>query len=167
MFWKRKKSKFDEPQNEPLFTAIHRDDAAMHFAYSQAAQSLVSFISHIERPGEHTCAAKLRFKDPDASAELGEDRFVFLWLSAVSYEAATQQFDGTFFELPPELLKWHHVGQRLRFEGEDIFDWFVNDNGHLYGGFTLRVARSRMPEAERAAFDSYAGIRYWVEASRQ
>lgn len=42
------------------------------------------------------------------------------------------------FEVPPELQNWHQVGQRLGFEGEDIFDWMVlTEDGRLFGGYTL------------------------------
>ena len=73
---------------------------------------------------------------------------------------------GCFFrrllEVPPELQKWHQVGQRLAFEGEDIFDWMMlTGEGHLSGGFTLRVSRSKLPESQRADYDRYIGVRVY------
>jgi uncharacterized protein YegJ (DUF2314 family) len=69
---------------------------------------------------------------------------------------------GTFFEVPPELQKWHQVGQKLTFEGEDIFDWMVlTGDGGLFGGFTFRVSRSKLPESERANYDRYIGVRVY------
>jgi uncharacterized protein YegJ (DUF2314 family) len=41
---------------------------------------------------------------------------------------------------------------------EDIFDWMVIDNGHLIGGFTLRVTRESLSSEERAAYDRYIGV---------
>ena len=165
MFWRRKKSQL-EAQKEPLFVAVRGRDDEMLNAYRLASESLGDFRSHIQRPGEHTCAAKLKFKDPNLSERLGEDRFVYLWLAGVTYEGESNVFVGSFFEVPSELLEWHQPGQQLQFEGEDIFDWFVNDDGYLYGGFTMRVARSRLPESERTAYDTYTGVKQWVRTER-
>ena len=141
-------SKFAEPQAEPLFMAVPQTDAAFQAAYAGAAATIPQFIEHIQRR-DSICSAKLRFRKPDESERLGEDRFLFLWLASASYHTAEGVFSGTFFEVPPELQKWHQVGQRLGFDPEDIFDWMVLREGHLHGGFTLRVTREKLPEAER------------------
>src|ERR1700733_14236732 len=116
-------------QTEPAFQAAHAD----------AAATIPQFIEYLQRCGDSCCSAKLRFRDPDESKRLGEDRFLFLWLSQTHYHTDERLFSGTFFEVPPELQKWHQIGQRLAFDPEDIFDWMVLQQGHLYGGFTLRV----------------------------
>jgi uncharacterized protein YegJ (DUF2314 family) len=154
----RKSSRFAEPHDEPIFMAIPRADAAFQAAFRGAAATVPQFIEQIQRVGDSFCSAKLRFRDPDASDRLGEDRFLFLWLSGVHYHAAERVFSGTFFEVPPAFQKWHQVGQRLAFQAEDIFDWMVLESGHLYGGFTLRVAREKLPEAERDSYDRYVGV---------
>ena len=103
--------------------------------------------------------AKLRFRDPDLSDRLGEDRFFFLWLSEVVYHPAERIFSGVFFEVPDGFEKYHPVGQRLGFDPEDVFDWMVNEDGHLRGGFTIRVTRARLAdEAEKARYDDYIGV---------
>ncbi len=68
-----------------------------------------------------------------SSERLGEDSFLFLWLTTVHYHAEERLFSGTFFEVPPELQKWHQAAQRLAFEGDDIFDWMVLAKGHVHG----------------------------------
>lgn len=45
------------------------------------------------------------------------------------------------------------VGHRLGFDPADVFD-----NGQLHGGYTLRLARQNLPEAERESYDSYVGV---------
>jgi uncharacterized protein YegJ (DUF2314 family) len=60
--------------------------------------------------------------------------------------------------VPESFQKWHQVGSRLGFEAEDVFDWMVNEGGHLRGGFTIRVTRSRLSEAEKANYDKYIGV---------
>jgi uncharacterized protein YegJ (DUF2314 family) len=150
-------SKFDSPQEEPLFVAIANDDPTMVRAFALAAATSAEFLEHVKRPGNHYCCAKLKFRDPDHSAALGEDRFVYLWLAGVHYHGEQGLYSGQFFEVPPALQKWHQVGQRLAFEADDVFDWMVLDSGVLHGGFTIRAAREALPEAERAAYDSYVG----------
>src|SRR5262245_53723875 len=93
-------------------------DPEMAAPYRQAAATIQHFAEHIARPSDCICAAKLRFRDPDLSEELGEDQFVFLWLTSVTYDRSEQLFSGLFFELPRELSKWHEVGERLAFEAE-------------------------------------------------
>jgi uncharacterized protein YegJ (DUF2314 family) len=152
--------KFAQKQTEPLFIAISDNDPDFQAAYDRASVTLPRFIEHI-KSGINACfAAKLRFRDPDESERLNEDRFVFLWLIGVHYHDAERVFSGGFFEVPPELQKWHQVGQRLAFKGEDIFDWMVlTEDGRLFGGYTLRTSRSKMPESKRADYDRYIGVR--------
>jgi uncharacterized protein YegJ (DUF2314 family) len=150
--------KSDESQVEPLFTAISQTNPDFQLAYDRASATIPKFIEHIQRGGDTFRSAKLRFRDPDESERLGEDRFLFLWLGSVHYYPDDRDFSGVFFEVPSEFQKWHQVGQHLVFEAEDIFDWMVNDQGHLHGGFTLRVARELRPESERESYDRYVGV---------
>jgi hypothetical protein len=41
-------SRFTEPQDEPLFTAISQSDPAFQSAYDRAAATIPQFIAHIE-----------------------------------------------------------------------------------------------------------------------
>jgi len=152
-------NKFAQKQTETLIIAISNQDTDFQAAYTRASTTLPRFIEHIKSGIKASYSAKLRFRDPDESERLGEDRFVFLWLSGVYYHEAERVFSGSFFEIPAELQKWHQVGERLAFEGEDIFDWMVlTEDGRLFGGFTLRISRSKMPESQRADYDRYIGV---------
>jgi uncharacterized protein YegJ (DUF2314 family) len=151
-------NKSPKPQDEPLFTAISRTDPKFQTAYNRAAATIPHFIEHVQRGGDTLCSAKLRFRNPDESERLGENRYVFLWLGGVRYHPVRRVFSGTFFEVPSELQKWHQVGQTLVFDPEDVFDWMVLHQGHLHGGFTLRVTRDNLPEAERESYDRYIGV---------
>jgi uncharacterized protein YegJ (DUF2314 family) len=148
----------EQSPDEPVVRAISQNDESLQKAYRQAAETLPHFIEWIERGGKAIHSAKLRFRDPDFSAEMGEDRFLFMWLTTVQYHREEGFFSGVFFEVPKEMQKWHQVGERLGFEGEDVFDWMVLEDGHLYGGFTLRATRDGLPEAERAEYDRYIGV---------
>ena len=166
MFWRRKKNVFEQPQEEPLFRVTRRDDPDMLRAHARAAATVDELLDHLERAARGTAAIKMRFRDPEQSELLGEDRFVFIWLLVVQHDRGTRRFAVEFFELPPEFQKWHQVGERLIIEHDQIFDWFVNDDGLMHGGFTMRVARAHMPEGDRAAFDNYVGVRQWADAAQ-
>lgn len=160
--WNQLKRVFGRSSKEPLFVAVHKSDEEMLRAYKAAAESIDRFISFINGGGDAIRCAKLRLKDPALSEELGEDRFAYLWLGNVQIEE-DGSFVGTFFETPAELTSWYRPGDDLQFRREDIFDWFVNEQGQLFGGFTMLVQRSRLPEAERSSFDKYTGVRQWME----
>ena len=145
--------------NEPVFRAIHDDDPEIIEAHARASATIPEFLLRVRRGGKVQVMAKLRFKDPDLSDQLGEDRFFYLWLSEVVYHPDEELFSGVFFEIPQGFEKWHQVGQRLGFEPEDMFDWMVIDDGHLRGGFTIRVTRSRQKtEEEKVRYDEYIGV---------
>jgi uncharacterized protein YegJ (DUF2314 family) len=155
-------SEFAKDQTEPLFTAIPKADTGFQQAYARASETLPRFIQHIQSGVCTYFAAKLRFRDPDESERSRKDVFLFLWLSAVHYHTAEQVFSGAFFEVPAELQQWHQVDERLAFKGEDIFDWMaLTEDGRLFGGYTLRVSRSKLPESERADYDRYIGVRVY------
>jgi len=147
-----------EDSSEPVFAAISGSDAELRAAYALASSTLPQFISLLEHREGAIFSAKLRFRDPDESERLGEDRFAFIWLTSVYYYPDERVFAGVFFELPAEFQKWHHVGQQLVFDPDEIFDWMVLRDGHLHGGFTLRVSRSRVPESERETYDRHIGV---------
>ena len=159
-------NKFAEEQKQPLFTAIAKSDADFRQAHATAGRTLPRFIEHLRSGIPAYFSAKLRFRDPDESERLGKDQLLYLWLTSVQYHSGERVFTGTFFEVPPEMQKWHPVGQILTFEGEDIFDWMVlTEDGRLFGGFTLRVSRSKLPESERAEYDRYVGVRVYEPAT--
>ncbi len=145
--------------NEPLFHAIDADDPEFRAAHARAAATIAEFVARVRREDGATKMAKLRFRDPETSERLGEDRFLYLWLAQIVHHPEQRMLSGVFFEVPEELLQWHQVGQRLGFDPEDVFDWMVIRDGHLHGGFTVRVTRARQQTAEaRARYDAYIGV---------
>ena len=144
--------------NEPQFTAVRLDDPELALAHSRASATIQDFIRAVQSVGAGVgLMAKLRFRDPDLSEELGEDRFFYLWLHQVAYHPEERLLSGAFFEVPEGFEKWHQVGSRLGFEAEDVFDWMVNDDGCVRGGFTIRLNRSRLPADQRAQYDEFIG----------
>lgn len=128
-------------------------------AYAQASDTINEFINLVKTGPEAVYAAKLRFRDPDLSEKLGEERFLYLWLSNIYFHDEDNLLSGVFFEVPAELTKWHQKGERLGFEANDVFDWMVIENGDAKGAYTMRVARAQLgSEKEKQEYDEYVGI---------
>ena len=145
-------------RSEPLAMAISQDDDAMMAAYRRASETIEDFISHLGVGDDRLCSFKLCFRDPELSERLGEERLFYWWLDLAVYHAEDGHFSGVFSELPDCLLPYHHIGKRLHADPQDIFDWRVNDDGRLYGGFTIRVARTMIPTDQLADYDRYIGV---------
>ena len=144
---------------DPQFTAISRNDDEIKKAHDRASASISEFIELVQGSADVTYMAKLQFLDEDLSDKLGEDRFFYLWLNNVVYHSKEKMLSGMFFEVPSDLKDWYKVEERLAFEPDDVFDWMINDNGHVKGGFTIRLARSRLnTESEKQEYDEYSGI---------
>ena len=87
------------------------------------------------------------------------DESMLLWLNVDTDTGSG--FDASVFEAPPEFpdLK---PGLVLFVSDSEVLDWAVIYAGILSGGYSLRVARSRLPEADRAAYDSYIGVNVYT-----
>lgn len=145
--------------SEPKFSQIKRSDTDIQRAYGLASKTISSFINKVQVGGDATFMAKLKFRDPELSEQKGSDQFLFLWLNSVAYHSDQKLLSGVFFEVPESFKKWHQVGERVGFYPEDVFDWMIIDKGIAHGGFTIRVARSKLKtEEERTEYDEYIGI---------
>ena len=52
--------------------------------------------------------------------------------------------------------------EKIKIKPEDISDWMINDHGHLHGGWSVRLQRSKLPETEQEEFDEGAGIKNYL-----
>lgn len=97
---------------------------------------------------------------PLVKALLSETGYrAYIWLSVASHDSAG--FIGEIFELPSE-FKEYFVGDQIEVPDSDVKDWMINDEGKLHGGYSLRHARSKMTDAEKAAFDEHVGVDSYV-----
>jgi uncharacterized protein YegJ (DUF2314 family) len=144
---------------EPRFNQISKNDLEINNAYSSASKTINIFVEKVSSGNDSTYMVKLRFLDPILSKESGVDKFMYLWLIDIVYHPKDKILSGVFFEVPSSLKAWHKVGERLGFELDDVFDWMINDNGKVEGGFTIRVARNRLStDKEKIEYDEYIGI---------
>lgn len=109
LFWRKKAEPPTASPEEPLFVRVHDQDEEMMHAHARASASLDQFVTHLQRPGGHICAAKLRLNDPESSERLGEQRFVNLWLAPIQQDSLGNVFRGQFLKSPkswPNGIEW-------------------------------------------------------------
>jgi uncharacterized protein YegJ (DUF2314 family) len=135
---------------EPRFMAVGKTDPAFLKSIADAQASLPFFLStyesHRDKPGVFF-AIKVPIQDGHITAHI--------WFAYRGMEGGLHL--GKAFELPKELVQHDTV----RVKAGVIEDWMVNDHGHLFGGFSIRLQRSMKAESERAAFDEYTGVKVY------
>jgi uncharacterized protein YegJ (DUF2314 family) len=137
----------------PRFNFNKRGDPELQQAAEEARATLGVFRELIRaKKGASTYPMfKTRLTDGENAA--------FMWLTdATECEAG---FRGQLFEVP---RNWptRRVGDVVTVAEGDVVDWMVNDNGHLHGGFSIRVIREREPECERERYDDFIGVKIYA-----
>jgi len=148
---------FGDDSDEPVFMALKKSDPALSGAAERARATIGRFRELIAglQGDDVFHSAKLRVRDPERSEAEGKDWFFYVWVHFVRIDG--DGFVGETIRAPtgaPQL----EDGQVHRFAESEIYDWMVNDDGRLHGGFSLRVMRTKLPEEQRAAYDRYIGV---------
>ncbi|RJP53073.1 MAG: DUF2314 domain-containing protein [Anaerolineaceae bacterium] len=134
------------PTAQPI-QALPTPDLEMESAFTEARATLDEFILYISIPKEREFVAlKVRFALP---GETTQD----IWCDEVTYEVG--QFTGNMGDDIPSLKL--SFDERVIISKTDIVDWMIVENGKLIGGFTIRVAYSRMTPEEQQLFLNDAG----------
>ncbi len=152
---------FSQPGGEPCFIAIPSDDPGMLQAVTTARESINLFREYLRsmKGPVVSHSAKLRFRDHELSAEVGQDKYLYLWLNQVELDG--DRFRGELIEVPSGIDSIR-AGQKITFGPEEVFDWMVNEDGHVFGGFSLRVTERFLPKSQVADWRRYIGIRRFV-----
>ncbi len=97
---------------------------------------------------------KIHFPKPDGNEGS------HLWLRV------NDLFADLYFSSPIELpsdfvgLK---LGETKLATDDEVEDWMILDSGTLYGGFSLRAIRERLPASKKADFDSRMGVTRYAD----
>lgn len=155
-----KENEFEPLKNdEPIFVAVARNDPEMNQAFIDANEHLSRFHELLESP-EHTnsfMCMKIKIKDEEFSKETGEDEFTYLWLNNIRRDK--DGYLGYIFELPEGGINDLNPDSWIWVDESCVCDWMVQTpEGHLWGGYTIRVMREKIPLNQRAEFDEYQGI---------
>jgi len=127
---------------------VNADDKAIKDSVLAARNSLARFrelISGFDKPWSPL--VKMQLAEPGYSANM--------WLAVT--QTTDAEFIAELFEIPRELQSFK-IGDAFTVRDDDVLDWMINDAGTLHGGYSLRLHRERLPEAERGAFDHHIGV---------
>jgi uncharacterized protein YegJ (DUF2314 family) len=135
------------PTSPPIVSASP-SDPEMAEAISNARATLSDFIAHLASPNptREFAALKVRFTPPG-------DPSLDIWCDDVTYESG--RFTANIGDDIPSLRL--SFGDRIEIATADIIDWMIVQEGKLIGGYTIRLAYSRMTPAEKQLFLEDAG----------
>ncbi|MEM7477122.1 MAG: DUF2314 domain-containing protein [Planctomycetota bacterium] len=126
---------------------VQGSDPAYQACVSKAQATLQDFRDMLQEYDPYSCLIKTRVEDGEQHG--------YIWL--FNTRRIEIGFQATVFELPafaPNL----EIGQELEIAESEVVDWMINDEGTLYGGFSLRYHRQQLPPEERPAFDEHIGV---------
>lgn len=131
--------------------ALETSDPEMDSAMQQARNSFHQFDSAFRshNPDLSYFAVKLPFENNGGTEHI--------WLSGIALDQ--HQYTGVVENIP-ETITEVSVGDTLPIVPRFISDWMYVDKGVLRGGYTLRLQRARMTEAEREQFDLENGLSF-------
>ncbi len=130
---------------------VRSSDPAYQECIAKARETLDEFRSMIPRFDAYSCLIKTKLEDGTSNG------FVWLFNTTISGNG----FKAELFEVPPTFTSFK-IGQVFHVAGVDVIDWMINDEGKLYGGFTLRYQRANLAPEERPAFDEHIGVIQYV-----
>lgn len=139
----------ESEREEPLFELLKHDAPEVVRAAKAARASLPVFrlLMPLCEAEEAYPLVRTYYDDGDCG--------IWLWLVVVEVEK--EGFVVEAFETPPSLPDLQ-PGSRMTLNDSQIVDWMLNHAGTLYGGYSLRLQRSRLPATERKRYDQYVGV---------
>jgi uncharacterized protein YegJ (DUF2314 family) len=160
----------------PLFMDLNEGDPAVLEALSEARSTFPEFLDAVLKTRFSPAIYLIRVpfidrseageqalvRTPEAAAESPTRPICHLWLSVTSI------MDDLIFCSVGEAPVALHLkrGDTFVVASESIEDWMINHGGICFGGFSLRVIRSRLQKGERTKFDAHTGIREFKKLMR-
>jgi uncharacterized protein YegJ (DUF2314 family) len=134
-----------ERAGEPTIYSVTDNDTEMNEAIKTAKQTLDKFNSALmsSNPDFKYFALKSHFKTTNGGEHI--------WVSNISLK--DKKYYGVVDNLPESTTEVK-IGDTIQIVNENISDWMYIENQKLFGGFTIRLLRKRMTEAERKKFDA-------------
>lgn len=126
---------------------VRPSDSEYQATIDEAQATLGPLKKIFDRDWQASCSIKTRIAGSQGTA--------FMWLTVI--ESTATGFVAELFELV-EAINDLEVGQSFEVPDEEVMDWMVNDDGVLFGGFSLRLHRSKLTESEQLAFDQHIGV---------
>ena len=153
----------------PVFAYLNQADPALVEAMSEARRTLPLFLDAASKkrfsPASYLVkvplidrshlAEQALLRTAETAAENPTRPICHLWLTVTSI--LNDLIYCSVVEAPDAL----HLkrGDSFVVGSESIEDWMINSGETAFGGFTLRVVRSRLGKEEQMKFDAHTGIR--------
>lgn len=134
---------------QPDISLLAGDDSEMNNAIKLANKTLDKFdlALHSNDTTLRMLAIKVRFATPDGGGE-------HMWLSDITTK--DNQYYGVIANVPFSTREVK-VGDTIMVPKAQISDWKYIQNGKLIGGYTIRVSRNQLSEADKKVFDQENG----------
>lgn len=142
-----KNSDTAEIENQPTIS-VESDDKEMAEAIEKANQTLTDFNAVLSNPKIEVKSLKVKFETSNGGGE-------HIWLTDVQYKNG--KYSG-ILDNEPEYITEYKIGDKIEVDNSKISDWMYIKNGKLFGGYTMKLLRSRMTETEREQFDAESGM---------
>lgn len=142
-----KNSEKVERENEPTIYKVEKDDQEMSEAIKKANQTLSDFNSALLNPKIEVKSLKVKFETSNGNEHI--------WLSNIEYK------NGKYWGIldnEPEYITEYKIGDKIEVDNSKISDWMYLENGKLFGGYTIKLLRSRMTDNEKKQFDVESGM---------
>ena len=132
--------------------AMKADDPALSEAKKEAIRTVDIFLELHEKHKEDLGVYfAIKFGVPH------NGDLAYLWYT---FE---EEKEGKLFAYHYSIPSGLEEYEKISVNKEQIADWMINDHGHLIGGWSVRVQRSKLPEEEREEFDEHADITNYKE----
>jgi uncharacterized protein YegJ (DUF2314 family) len=136
-----------ERENQPTIYNVESNDKEMSEAIKKANQTLTDFNLALQNPKIEVKSLKVKFETSDGNEHI--------WLSNIEYK------NGKYWGIldnEPEYITEYKIGDKIEVDNSKISDWMYLKNGKLFGGYTIKLLRSRMTENEKDQFDAESGM---------
>ena len=134
----------------PMYSVDDKDEQ-MERATGHARRTVGQFIAAVQspKPGQHDFQVKKLFVTKDGSQ--GEH----IWLADVHFNG--NRLVGVV-DNKPQFIKGLKIGAKASVNPDEVSDWSYVENGHLVGGYTVRVIYSELSPADKQEFEKDAGF---------
>ena len=138
------------PGEMPMY-AVDDKDEQMERATAHARRTVGQFITALQhpQPGQKDFQVKKFFVAKDGSNS------EHIWLADIHFTG--NRLQGVV-DNKPAYIKGLKIGAKASVNPDEVSDWSYVENGHLIGGYTIRVIYSELSPQEKQDFEKEAGF---------
>jgi uncharacterized protein YegJ (DUF2314 family) len=138
-----------EQEGEPAVSYVKSDDEEMNLAIKTAKQTIGKFDAALKSKNDrfNNFFLKVCFNENEHKEHI--------WIGDIAIK--DNEYFGVVNNLPVYITTIS-LDDTIQINKDDISDWMYIDNERLIGGFTMRVLRNRVSDAEKEQFDAETGL---------